>query len=70
MDEPGSSVSIVASYGLGGRGLFPDRGGGFFLCSLRPTGSGAHPTSCKVGTWRSFPAGKARPGRVAEHTPF
>ena len=29
---------------------------------------GAHPASCKMGT-RSFPGGKVRPGRAAEHSP-
>jgi hypothetical protein len=34
-----------------------------------PTGSGAHPASCTVGTGGSFPGGKARPGRDADHSP-
>jgi hypothetical protein len=33
------------------------------------TGSGAHPTSRTVGTGGSFPRGKARPGRDADHSP-
>jgi hypothetical protein len=33
------------------------------------TGSGAHPASCIVGTGGSFPGGKARPGRDADHSP-
>jgi hypothetical protein len=33
------------------------------------TGSGAHPASCKMGTGGSFPEGKARPGRDADHSP-
>jgi hypothetical protein len=32
-------------------------------------GSGAHPASCTMGTGGSFPGGKARPGRDAEHSP-
>jgi hypothetical protein len=32
------------------------------------TGSGAHPASCNMGTGGPFPGGKARPGRVADHT--
>jgi hypothetical protein len=32
------------------------------------TGSGAHPASCTVGTGGSFPGGKARPGRDADHS--
>jgi hypothetical protein len=33
------------------------------------TGSGAHPASWTVGTGGSFPGGKARPGRDADHSP-
>jgi hypothetical protein len=33
------------------------------------TGSGAHPTSSSMGTGGSFPGGKARPGRNADHSP-
>jgi hypothetical protein len=33
------------------------------------TGSGAHPASCTMGTGGSFPGGKARPGRDADHSP-
>jgi hypothetical protein len=33
------------------------------------TGSGAHPASYQMGTWGSFPGGKARPGREADHSP-
>jgi hypothetical protein len=32
------------------------------------TGSGAHPVSCPMGTGGSFPGGKARPGRDADHS--
>jgi len=32
------------------------------------TGSGAHPTSCPVGTWSSFP-GVKQPEREADHPP-
>jgi hypothetical protein len=32
-------------------------------------GSGAHPASCIMGTGRSFPGVKARPGRDADHSP-
>jgi hypothetical protein len=31
--------------------------------------SGAHPASCPMGTRGSFPGGKARPGRDADHSP-
>jgi hypothetical protein len=33
------------------------------------TGSGAHPASYPMGTWGSFPGGKERPGRDADHSP-
>jgi hypothetical protein len=33
------------------------------------TGSGAHPASYTMGTGGSFPRGKARPGRDADHSP-
>jgi hypothetical protein len=33
------------------------------------TGSGAHPASYPMGTGGSFPGGKARPGRDADHSP-
>jgi hypothetical protein len=32
------------------------------------TGSGAHPAFYPVGTGGSFPGGKARPGRDADHS--
>jgi hypothetical protein len=34
------------------------------------TGSGAHPTSCLMGTGGPFQGGKARPGRDADHSPL
>jgi hypothetical protein len=33
------------------------------------TGSGAHPSSCPMGTGGPFSGGKARPGRDADHSP-
>jgi hypothetical protein len=33
------------------------------------TGSGAHPASYTMGTGGSFPGGKVRPGRDADHSP-
>jgi hypothetical protein len=33
------------------------------------TGSGAHPASCRMDTGGTFPGGKARPGRDADHLP-
>jgi hypothetical protein len=41
-----------------------------FSCSLCvQTGSGAHAASCPMGIGGSFPGGKARPGRDADHSP-
>jgi hypothetical protein len=34
------------------------------------TGPGAHPASYTTGTGGSFPGGKARPGRDADHSPL
>jgi hypothetical protein len=34
------------------------------------TGSEVHPASCIMGTGGSFPGGKARPGRDADHPPL
>jgi hypothetical protein len=33
------------------------------------SGYGAHPASCTKGTGGTFPGGKARPGRDADHSP-
>jgi hypothetical protein len=33
------------------------------------TGSRAHPDSCTMDTWGSFPGAKARPGRDADDSP-
>jgi hypothetical protein len=41
----------------------------FVLYSCVQTGSGAHPASYPMGTGGSFPGGKARPGRDADHSP-
>jgi hypothetical protein len=38
----------------------------FALCIQ--ASSGAHPASCTMGTGRSFPEGKVRPGQVADHS--
>jgi hypothetical protein len=60
----GSSVGIVTDYGLGGPGI---PAGPRFSTSVQ-TGPGAHPASCTTGTG-SFPLGKLRPGRAADHSP-
>jgi hypothetical protein len=45
-----------------GKGIFP-------LASVSKLALGANPDSCPMGTWNPFPAGKARPGRDADHSP-
>jgi hypothetical protein len=66
-----SSGSIVSDYGLddreiGIRSLAEARD---FSSILRvQTGSGAHPASYTMGTGGSFPGGKARPMRNADHS--
>jgi hypothetical protein len=59
--EPGSSVSIVSSYGLDDRVIevrSPARAKDFSSSLCVQTGSGAHPAGRK-----------ARPGRDADHSP-
>jgi hypothetical protein len=51
--EPGSSVSIVSSYGLDDRAIevrSPQRRKNLSSSLCVQTGSGAHPASCAVGT--------------------
>ena len=62
---PGSSVGITTDYGLDGPGS--NRGGDEIFPPVQ-TGPGAHPASCIMGS-RSFPGGKVRPGRAADHSP-
>jgi hypothetical protein len=62
----------VSDYGLddraiGGRSPAEAKDFTTFLCVQ--TGSGAHPASCPMGTGDTFPGGKARPGREADHSP-
>jgi len=57
---PGSSVGIATDYGLDGPGSNP---GG-----TRFSAPETQPASCKMGTG-SFPGGKVRPERAAEHSP-
>jgi hypothetical protein len=64
-----SSVSIVSGYGRpGDRGSITGRGKDFSSNLCVQTGSEAHPASCTMGTGGPFPAGKARPGRDADHS--
>jgi hypothetical protein len=72
--KPGSSVSIVSDYGLDSRGSIPEvqsltEAEDFPSPLCVQTGSGTHPAFCTVGTGSSFPGGKARPGRDADHSP-
>jgi hypothetical protein len=62
----------VSDYGLDGRAIGVQSPAGVkdFSSSLCvQTGSGAHSASCTMGTGGSFPGGKARPGRDADHSP-
>jgi hypothetical protein len=56
------SVGIALGYGLDDRGSrvrFPTGAGNFSLHHRVQNGSGAHPTSCPMGTRDSFPGDKA-----------
>jgi hypothetical protein len=67
-----SSGSIVSDYGLDDRAIgvrSPAGAKDFSYIFCVQTGSGAHPASCTVGTGGPFPAGKARPGQDADHSP-
>jgi hypothetical protein len=69
----GSSGSIVSGYGLDDRAIgvrSPAGAKDFSSILCVQTGSGAHPTSCTVGTGGPFPGAKARPGRDADHSPL
>jgi hypothetical protein len=62
----------VSDYGLDDReiGVRSPAGAKDFSSILCvQTGSGAHPTSCTMGTGGPFPEGKSRPGRKADHSP-
>jgi hypothetical protein len=63
----GSSVSTVSDWTAGVRS--PTEAEDFSSNFCVQTGSGAHPASCTGGTGGSFPGGKARPGRDADHSP-
>jgi hypothetical protein len=67
-----SSVRIVSGYGMDDRAIAvrSPAGAKDFSSSLCvQTGSEAHPASCTMGTGGTFPGGKARPGRDADHSP-
>jgi hypothetical protein len=65
----GSSVSVASDYRLDGRGSSPTEAEDFSSNLCVQTGSGAHPASYTTGTGGSFPGGKVRPGRDADHSP-
>jgi hypothetical protein len=69
--NPGSSGSIVSDYGLDDRAMEvrSPTGADFSSSLCVQTGSGAHPESYPMGTGGSFPGGKARLGRDADHSP-
>jgi hypothetical protein len=67
--EPPSSVSTVAGTDWATGFWSPTETKYFFLYLLLLAGSGAHPASCTMGTGGSFPGGKARTGRDADHSP-
>jgi hypothetical protein len=65
--------SIVSDYGMDDRAIEVRSLKGAEDLSSSPcvqTGSGAHPASYPKGTRDSFPGGKARPGRDADHSPL
>jgi hypothetical protein len=58
-----SSVAIATRYAMDGTGSIPSIASFFFFflifSTAFKTGSGAHPASYQMGTWGSFPGGKA-----------
>jgi hypothetical protein len=72
MKSRGSSVSIVSGYRLDYRTIevrSPTEAKDFSSNLCVQTGSGAHPTYCRMGTGDIFRGGKAWPGRDADHSP-
>jgi hypothetical protein len=68
----GSSGNIVTDYELDDRAIevrSPTGAEDFSSSPCIQTGSGAHPASYPMGTGGSFPRGKSRPGRDADHSP-
>jgi hypothetical protein len=69
--EPGSSGSIVSDYGLDDWAIgvrSPAGAKDFSSIFFVQTGSGAHPTSCTMGTGGPFPGG-VKLGRGVTLTP-
>jgi hypothetical protein len=70
--EISSSGSIVSDYGPDDRVIevrSPTAEEDFSSSLCVQTSSGTHPASYQMGTGGSFPRGKARPGRDADHSP-
>jgi hypothetical protein len=70
--ESGSSGSIVSGYWLDDRAIqvrSPAEAKGFFLLPLCPDQLWGLPSLLYNGYRGSFPGGKARPGRDADHSP-
>jgi hypothetical protein len=64
--------SVVSGYGLDDRAIevrYPAGAKDFSSDLCVQTVSEAHPGSCTMGTGGTFPGGKARPGRDADHSP-
>jgi hypothetical protein len=59
----------VTACGLDDRGSIPTEADDFCSSLCIQTGSGAHTSSCTVGTGGPFLGGKSRPGRDANHSP-
>jgi hypothetical protein len=62
----------VSNYGLDDRAIevrSPTAAEYFSSSLCVQTGSGAHPAPYPMGTGGSYPGGKARPGRDADHSP-
>jgi hypothetical protein len=63
----------VSDYGLDDQAIevrSPTGAEDFFSSPCVQSGSGAHPASYPRGTGGSFPGGKVRPGRDADHSPL
>jgi hypothetical protein len=58
---------LITEWTIGVRS--PAKAKDFYSSLCVQTGSGAHPASCPMGTGESFPGGKARPERDADHSP-
>jgi hypothetical protein len=62
----------MSDYGLDDRAIgvrSPARAKDFSCNLCVQTGSGAHPSSCIMGTGDPFPGGKAWPGRDVDYLP-